>query len=439
MGAKSLGRTEGDRAATSDTAPSPASGAARSDGSRPANGSDSAGLAGGERHDGDLPTSTFPPPEWTDDLALAAAAIGPDASVREVATALLGVAARALPGVAVGGCIPDCDGGQVVVRLAEGDAADAPPSPTRLFPDHAAERVFHVHDDEGSTVHLASVVAELVGPGSRAQTFVERLARVLGGALRHARGHAAARRRVVELRGLEAQLIHQSKLASLGQMAAGIVHELNNPLTSILAYADFLQKKGERGGGDPADVERLRRIGEAAERIQRFARDLVTFSRPASATPSIFALDEVIDRALLFCEHVLDQADVRVERSFGRLPRVRGVADQLTQVFVNLFTNAAHAMRDDGGGVLRLTTASPDAAEVTVTVADDGHGVEAEHLPHLFDPFFTTKTDGSGTGLGLSIVRSIVVAHGGRVRADGLAPRGMAFEVHLPVASDHDG
>jgi signal transduction histidine kinase len=426
MGAKSLEPTEHEEGARSDVMGAPASGATPSTAARPE------ALMAREL----ASASTCPPAEWLDELTVAAASLAPDATMREVAAAILGVGSRALPAVAIGACVPDLDGGQLVVRLFDAGAADVPPSPARLFPDHRAEHVLRVPHDDGSTVHLGSSAADLVGPASAALAFADRLARALGSALRHARAHEAARRRVAELYGLEAQLIHQSKLASLGQMAAGIVHELNNPLTSIIAYADYLRKKGERQSADPADVERLRRIGEAAERIQRFARDLVTFSRPGATTPSLLPIHEVIDRALLFCEHVLDQTGVRVERSFARLPRVRGVPDQLTQVFVNLFTNAAHAMRDGGGGVLRITTATAGVAEVAITIADDGHGVDAAHLPHIFDPFFTTKTDGSGTGLGLSIVRNIVVAHGGRIRADGLEPHGMAFHVHLPAAAD---
>src|SRR5262249_17383143 len=121
------------------------------------------------------------------------------------------------------------------------------------------------------------------------------------------------------------------------------------------------------------------------------------------------------------------------ERHFGEVPLVRGVPGQLTQVFVNLFTNAAHAMRGHGG-LLSITTRS-DATGVVVCVADDGHGIDAEALPRIFDPFFTTKTDGSGTGLGLSIVRNIVLSHGGDVHAIGNAPKGTVFSVALPAAA----
>src|SRR5262249_37510673 len=162
-------------------------------------------------------------------------------------------------------------------------------------------------------------------------------------ALRHARAYERSRANNAEVGVLQAQVIQSEKLASLGQIAAGVVHELNNPLTSIVAYSDYLRKKGERNGADVADLERLTRINEAAERILRFSRDLIAYSRPSTEVPAPVAIHDVIDRALVFCEHVLERTGVMVERTFGDVKLVRGVAGQLTQVFVNLFTNACQA------------------------------------------------------------------------------------------------
>jgi C4-dicarboxylate-specific signal transduction histidine kinase len=237
------------------------------------------------------------------------------------------------------------------------------------------------------------------------------------------------------LRDLRRQVIQSEKLASLGQIAAGIVHELNNPLTTIVAYSDFLRRK-LAGRGDPADVERLARINEAAERILRFSRDLTAYSRPANEVPAAVAIHDVIERALVFCEHELDKTGVLIERSFGEVRPVRGVAGQLTQVFVNLFTNAAHAMRSHGGLLSVSTTMTDgDTNSVLVTITDDGHGIDEGHLDRIFEPFFTTKTDGSGTGLGLSIVRSIIQSHGGRISVTGKQPRGTVFHLELPRAA----
>ncbi len=372
--------------------------------------------------------------EWVDRLLLAACQVKPGATLEEAATAIVGAVAEVVPDVAIGACIPSSDGGQVIVRRSPRVSHSQSPDPTRLFPEFAFERVVTVRFDESSTLHLASNDEErFVGDGPY-EGLLERLSLTLGAALRQCRAFERTHQRDEELVGLQAQVIQSEKLASLGQIAAGIVHELNNPLTSIVAYSDYLRKKAERSGGDPADVERLLRINEAAERILRFSRDLIAYSRPAAEVPAPVAIHDVIDRALVFCEHVLDETGVMVEKNFGQVRLVRGVAGQLTQVFVNLFTNACHAMRGQGG-CLSISTGMDTQDAVTITISDEGHGIGADHLPRIFEPFFTTKTDGTGTGLGLSIVRNIIVSHGGSIRADGQAPRGTVFFVELPTAA----
>jgi signal transduction histidine kinase len=323
---------------------------------------------------------------------------------------------------------------QMLIRLASTRTSrPVEPDPTRIFPEMGSERVISILGVEGATLHVASDDEARIAEGAPAALLLDRVAAMIGAAVEQ---HRAVDRALAELR---AQVIQSEKLASLGQIAAGIVHELNNPLTTIVAYSDFLRKKLERKGGDPSDVERLARINEAAERILRFSRDLTAYSRPSSEVPAPVPIHDIIERALVFCEHELDKTGVMVERHFGDVRPVRGVAGQLTQVFVNLFTNAAHAMREEGGLLTISTTMQAD--EVTIVITDDGHGIDAEHRERIFEPFFTTKTDGTGTGLGLSIVRSIVQNHGGRISVDGNDPRGTVFHLELPTAaapkSDH--
>ena len=369
------------------------------------------------------------PAAWLERLFEASLSVRPNLPLEESAGILLDAARELLDDVAFGVCIPRGDRERLVVRRAPmRDAAgdDDASDPSKLFPRLAFEHVIPIHAQQGSTLHVACDDEERFTGGTPGQVFVDRLAAALGAAIDNAR---SLDRGQTDLR---AQIIQSEKLASLGQIAAGIVHELNNPLTTIVAYSDYLRKKAERSQGDPADIERLARINEAAERILRFSRDLTAYSRPASETPAPVLIHDIIDRALVFCEHELGKTGVSVERNFGDVRMVRGVAGQLTQVFVNLFTNAAHAMRDQGG-LLSVTTAMV-GDEVAVTITDDGHGIDTVHLPRIFDPFFTTKTDGTGTGLGLSIVRSIVVSHGGHIRADGHFPHGTVFHVSLPIA-----
>ena len=217
---------------------------------------------------------------------------------------------------------------------------------------------------------------------------------------------------------------------------AGVVHELNNPLTSIVAYSDFLRKKAQANGGDDGDLERLRRIGEAAQRILKFSRDLVAYARPSSDVPAPVMLAEVIEKALVFCEHEFSENSVAVSCNLPlAMPPVRGIAGQLTQVFVNLFTNAAHAMNESGGSLLISAQLQASNELVLVEVADEGTGIAPQDLDQIFEPFFTTKTDGRGTGLGLSIVREIVTSHGGSLTAKSRPGKGSVFIVTLPLAA----
>jgi signal transduction histidine kinase len=264
----------------------------------------------------------------------------------------------------------------------------------------------------------------------------ERGSWILGTALARARAYSGARRLEERVDELTSQIIHAEKLASLGKIVAGVVHELNNPLTSILAYARQLEQQLGRAewAGDLEDAERVRRIIASADRISKFTRDLVAYARPTSETARLVQLKELIDKALGFCEHEFAVRAVRVDRTFGNgLPLLRAVPDQLIQVFVNLFTNAVHSMRDSGG-ILRID-AELDATKtnVLVTVSDNGGGINPQHLSQIFEPFFTTKADGQGTGLGLSIVRDIVHAHGGTIAVRSHAGLGTTFSVVLPA------
>lgn len=366
------------------------------------------------------------PAEWLERLLAAHCAVVPSTPLEETAGDLLSMARELLEDAAVGVCIPEAHGKQLVVRLPPRERSLGPPDATRLFPEFEVEIALPILGEHDPTLHVASDDATRLLDGGPVRLFAARLADVFGSVIRASRAHA--RGQTQELRYLREQIIQLERLGSLGQMVAGIVHELNNPLTSIVAYADYLQKKAD----DPADVERLIRISEAAERIRRFARDLTEYASPRPAVAAPVVIDRVIDQALVYCEHELDSTGVFVERSFGPVKQVRGIADQLTQVFVNLFTNAAHAMRDHGG-TLHITTVEAGEHGVEITISDEGHGIDAEALPRIFDPFFTTKTGGAGTGLGLSIVQRIVADHGGRIRAASNSPRGTVFRVELPT------
>jgi len=244
-------------------------------------------------------------------------------------------------------------------------------------------------------------------------------------------------RDVTDLKRLEEQLIQAEKLAAMGQMLAGVAHELNNPLTAILGVTELVR---EREGLDDSMKRQLDLTHRQARRAARIVQNLLEFSRPASPQKKPIDLNSIIERTLQLHEHSLRRNQVAVDFTPRTdLPSVVGDANQLIQVLLNLITNAEQAIREvrESGRVqIRLV---PSSGNVIVTVQDDGIGISPEALPRLFDPFYTTKRPGGGTGLGLSICLSIVREHGGTIQAESLPGGGSAFKVYLPIARDVPG
>jgi signal transduction histidine kinase len=399
--------------------------------------------------EGTSPHSIVPeavPAGWIDRLLVAVLDLPLASGEGAVVEAMVEALSLILPEYAVGACfVPDEASTRreqlLVKRLPEG-AVEAPAGvdPTRVFPWLAHEHVSPVTGSTtGSTLHVASDDDELAPDGSPVVHLVHRAAMALGRALEQARLVASARIEQQDARAFEERMIQADKLATFGQIAAGVVHELNNPLTSIVAYSDYLIRKALMAGPassvtDSDDVERLRRISESANRMLRFTRDLVSYARPSSGVAGPVVLHVVIDQAIAFCEHVLAAASMRVERQFGAdVLTVRGVSEHLVQVFVNLLTNASQAAHESGGIVVVATTLDVPARRIRVMVEDDGTGISPENLVRVFAPFFTTKGDRHGTGLGLSIVKSIVEAHDGAIVVQSDPGRGARFVLELPV------
>jgi len=240
-------------------------------------------------------------------------------------------------------------------------------------------------------------------------------------------------RDVTDLKRLEEQLIQAEKLAAMGQMLAGVAHELNNPLTAILGVTELLR---ERAGTEESIRRQLELTHRQARRAARIVQNLLEFSRPASPQKRALDLNNLIERTLQLHEHSLRRNNVEVDSHLpADLPGVIGDANQLIQVFLNLVTNAEQAIREvrDSGRI--QIRAARSRNQVTVTVQDDGVGIRPEALPKIFDPFYTTKRPGGGTGLGLSICMSIVREHGGNIEAESLPGGGSAFTIYLPAAS----
>jgi two-component system, NtrC family, sensor kinase len=381
---------------------------------------------------------------WLDRLLLAVIDLPRSGGEAAVTGALVDAVAGILPAYAIGASVMAREAAgasgaesRVVVRRVPAGMPDESPSRdvSRLFPGLSHEYVAPVPEVAGSTLHIASSELEIDAEASPATHLLDRAALALGRTLRSVRSQGASVCPSHPSTGpsLDERMEHADKLATFGQIAAGVVHELNNPLTSIVAYSDYLIRRTP-AGTDPADLERLRRISDAASRMLRFTRDLVSYARPSTGTAQTIILHDVIDRAIAFCEHVLAASAVRVERRYAADVRTFvGVTEQLVQVFVNLLTNASQAASERGGQVTVTTRLAAGAARpIVVIVEDDGSGIAAEHLPHVFAPFFTTKGDKHGTGLGLSIVRSIVEGHGGVIRVESPAGSGARFTLELP-------
>jgi signal transduction histidine kinase len=234
--------------------------------------------------------------------------------------------------------------------------------------------------------------------------------------------------RTRELQEAQARLLHQEKMAAFGLLAAGIAHEVGNPLTSISTIIQMLQRRD----GDGYTQEKLTLISGQLQRIQLTLRELVNFSRPASDERARVGLDEIVGEALSIAKYY--------KRTKGRalsaavpadLPPLVGVRDQLVQVVLNLVLNAIDATAK--GGSIELH-AERRGAGVELTVRDDGIGIPPEQTARVFEPYFTTKKH--GTGLGLFVTRKLVAEHGGTLDFESQPGRGTCFRVRLPASGE---
>lgn len=264
-----------------------------------------------------------------------------------------------------------------------------------------------------------------------------------------------------ELQRLQTQIVHSEKMASLGQLVAGIAHELNNPVGFIYGNLDMLNQSiedlkqllgfynsvplpettAEKAAAIKKEInyelllEDLDSIvgdcREGAERIRDIVKNLRIFSRLDDVEFTKADINEGIDSTLRLLSRYYSADNITLVRDYGKLPQVDAFSGQLNQVWMNLLVNAAQAVSDSGGEV-RVTTRA-DEENVTVQVSDTGCGIPPEHLNRIFDPFYTTKPVGEGTGLGLSISFSIVERHQGTVKVESEGGKGTTFTITLPI------
>ncbi len=256
----------------------------------------------------------------------------------------------------------------------------------------------------------------------------EALARHASLAIENAQVFEREQRTIEELRRAQKQLLQSEKLATIGQMAAGIAHELNTPLTYIMGNLELLQ--GQNLSDSQQDM--LRSVGRGAERLKSLAQSLLGFSRPSREDLVPLSANEVVERSLELCHYQVMKGGVRLEKQLSSdLPRVLGVSNQLEMALINLVVNAIHAM--EPGGSLKVATANK-GSQVEISVSDTGHGIPEEVQPSVFEPFFTTKPEGKGTGLGLSTVLMVVERHNGKIDFTSKVGQGTTFRITLPAA-----
>lgn len=236
-----------------------------------------------------------------------------------------------------------------------------------------------------------------------------------------------------ELKLAQEELIRSEKLASVGRLAAGVAHEIGNPVGAILGYTEILLKGGAK---KKERQELLSRIEAEINRVNKIVRDLLDLARPSETSMEEMDVKQVVEDSisLLSSQKVLDGIEVNLELRDG-LPPITADRDRLQQVMVNLVLNAADAM--PGGGRLKinanckLQNAKRDFIEITVS--DTGKGVSRDDLSKIFDPFYTTKEPGKGTGLGLAICQMIIESFGGSIGLESKAGEGTRVRIMLPV------
>ncbi|HYQ47684.1 MAG TPA: ATP-binding protein, partial [Thermodesulfovibrionales bacterium] len=227
------------------------------------------------------------------------------------------------------------------------------------------------------------------------------------------------------LRQTQEQLIQSAKLAAIGELASNVAHEINNPLTSIIGFTELSKEED--------DVNMIRKSLDIIEKESLRARDIVKqllgFARKKPLQLTEVMINDVLRDVVVLSASQARMARVRISEDYGNVPPTTGDIDQLKQVFLNVITNAVHAMPD--GGSLTIKT-SMQGEYILLRISDTGHGIPEDIKKRIFEPFFSTKKD-KGTGLGLSISYRIIQDHGGRIDVESEEGKGTTFIIRLPV------
>ena len=252
---------------------------------------------------------------------------------------------------------------------------------------------------------------------------------------------------ITDRKQTEEELLRSEKLASVGQLAAGVAHEVNNPLAGILVYIKLLLKKYEQNKlQNKQTKEQLEKIARETERCSRIIKNLLDFSRQSEATFRPVDINQVVEATFSIVGHQISLENIKIKKELGRyLPPIMGDFDQLQQALMNIVLNAAQAMPN--GGDLTVTTSTALGIKigrslyntVRIDISDTGVGIPKENLNRLFTPFFSTKEKGKGIGLGLSVVHGIIERHHGKIEIESNPGTGTKFSIFLGITYDEKG
>ena len=235
---------------------------------------------------------------------------------------------------------------------------------------------------------------------------------------------------VTERKRAEQRIQETSRLASIGELAAGVAHEINNPLTSVLGFSQLLMAE-DLAPEIRADIEK---VHSGAQRATKIVQSLLSFATKHEYREQYLDVTQVLERALEIKSYDLKTSNIKLTTELSPdLPRTRADEHELIQVIVNLLTNAEQAIRASNGEGQVLVRATSTDSKITISISDSGPGILPEHLNRIFEPFFTTKAVGEGTGLGLSICYGIIREHDGNLWAESVAGEGATFHIELPI------
>ena len=301
-----------------------------------------------------------------------------------------------------------------------------------------AETLRNEFDDVFRTGHIQTLHMESAASGDTRTFRISKIPmRLTDGGITHV---IAIGEDVTEWREAQERFAHAEKLAAIGQLAAGIMHEINNPLATIAACAESLSLRLDdqrRAGADaPRDADEfLKIIDNEVHRCKRIVDGLLDFSRPKPVTKATTSINDVIEHTLFLVKHHARFKKLRVETKLAdRLVAVSANREQLVQVFMALLINAVDAMEEEQGTITIRTKRGRSVNEAVVAeVVDQGVGIARSDTSKIFEPFYTTKAPGRGTGLGLSICYGIIADHNGRIEVDSTPGAGSTFRILLPA------